>query len=118
MTKTILVFLSTSMYHFFDFIVLQASIVPPEVIEKLSVIGLLAAAVYYLHQENEKQKAESKIRQAKYEDLFSSIQERLFSVEKESLLTIKEFQVVMVKISDTLDEIKSDLQAVVKPNSK
>jgi hypothetical protein len=119
MTKVMLIFLFTSIYKIYDAaLFLQSGIIPPELIEKLSVIGLLSAAIYYLHKENEKNKTDSKERQARYEAQFSSFQDRLFSVEKESLLTIKEFQIVMSKIASTLDEIKEDLQQFTIPKTK
>jgi len=114
MFKTFLFSLGLTTYHYFNAIFLQADLVLPAWAEKISTIGLLTMAVYYLHKQNEKAKAESLARQERYEKRFDEIQERLFSVEKESIVAIKSFQGAMDKLSDTLSDIKEELQVVLK----
>jgi ABC-type nickel/cobalt efflux system permease component RcnA len=116
MFKTFLFSLGITTYHYFSLVFLNADILVPEWLEKVSTIGLLSGAVWYLIKEQEKNKADSKLRQEHYESKFEDIQNKLFDVEKESIRTISQFQSVMVKIADTLETIQQDLKESMKSN--
>lgn len=114
MFKTFLFSLGLSGYHYFCLIFLDAQMMVPDWLEKLSTIGLLSGAVWYLIKEQEKNRVESKLRQERYESKFEEIQNKLFDVEKESIKAISQFQAVMVKIADTLEIIQHDLKDSMK----
>ena len=112
MFKTLLFTSGLSAYHFLNVFLFQIpqEVIVPTWVEKLSVISILAIVIYYLYKENEKHKSK-----------FDTFQERLFVLEKESLIAltesvnvIKDFQGVMQQIASTLHDMNLDIKELAR----